>query len=940
MSKVIFSVEVDAAKGLDTLDKMRAHLEKVTDELNKAKIGSDKFSETKKQQQELVREIDILERTVSKFGETQKTANQALSEQRHQSEANSETVRENILLIEKYKNDNIALNETIKASREDLQEGVITQQEFNETLTTATERINENKLSIAALNQENKVLQKETMAVDTSMKAQEQTLSRLKKQYAELSAEERNNADVGGVLLRQIKDLDHEVKQNRASIGEHQRSVGDYSKAIKDGSMNLAEMRRALKELSKEPFMDKSPEEVAKVRQEMALLTDAIQKSQGQINAMSQDTIPSLVAGLQGVVASAQLVTGTMSLMGMGDDERMKKLQQRMVALIGVAQALNTVQKMYVQGQIQAAAVTVKNIALKTAAAVKTYALAIAYGAMTVATKKLAVASIILGKAKMTIPIFWLVAAIVALIAIVVTIISYFHVFIGLIKKVGQFFGIVSDETEKAAEKTKSYKEQLQDLAKAKEALIDKMQHELKLMKASGVAIDEIVAAERTLMLEKIKAQKINLKLIALEGVFGEERKKNFEEQMVALRDLQRELEIFDVAETKRQKDNATEASKTALDNRLKAEAELKKYIEAERKAALDLAVLQSMTDDERLEAKKERLRLEFDITTKALNAESEQYKLAAQKLNDDLAKLDAEAKATEKAENEKRFNENLERIEAERRAKVLAIKMEFAEKEAYAEKEAEMQAAIDEANKEAKLLELEEAKLAMENELITKAEHEALLTAIQEEEAENRIKITQKEYEKFRAELEKSVAQSEAFANQLSGILQSSLDETGLNMKKFSKGLLVLLLDTLQKQVIAGIVASTVQSFSNEQTFQALATSALKAGLITVAFQGAKTLLMQEPKGFATGGYTGGGSPSQVAGVVHKQEYVLTSAETSAMGGASGVEAWKQLAIPQANSGMNDMMEAMMSRPTIVTVEEINKVSNQYSNRVEVAEL
>jgi hypothetical protein len=46
--------------------------------------------------------------------------------------------------------------------------------------------------------------------------------------------------------------------------------------------------------------------------------------------------------------------------------------------------------------------------------------------------------------------------------------------------------------------------------------------------------------------------------------------------------------------------------------------------------------------------------------------------------------------------------------------------------------------------------------------------------------------------------------------------------------------------------------------------------------------------------KGFKDGGYTGGGSASSPAGIVHGKEYVLTAGETRKMGGPQGVEAWK----------------------------------------------
>lgn len=48
----------------------------------------------------------------------------------------------------------------------------------------------------------------------------------------------------------------------------------------------------------------------------------------------------------------------------------------------------------------------------------------------------------------------------------------------------------------------------------------------------------------------------------------------------------------------------------------------------------------------------------------------------------------------------------------------------------------------------------------------------------------------------------------------------------------------------------------------------------------------------------FREGGYTGRMHPDHVAGIVHGNEYVLTSEETNKLGGPRGVEAWKRAAL------------------------------------------
>lgn len=57
-------------------------------------------------------------------------------------------------------------------------------------------------------------------------------LTDLRNRYQALSAEERNNAEVGGEMLRQVQALDAEYKQLKESTGQYQDNVGNYGKAL------------------------------------------------------------------------------------------------------------------------------------------------------------------------------------------------------------------------------------------------------------------------------------------------------------------------------------------------------------------------------------------------------------------------------------------------------------------------------------------------------------------------------------------------------------------------------------------------------------------------------------------------------------------------------------------------------------------------------------
>ena len=90
----------------------------------------------------------------------------------------------------------------------------------------------------------------------------------------------------------------------------------------------------------------------------------------------------------------------------------------------------------------------------------------------------------------------------------------------------------------------------------------------------------------------------------------------------------------------------------------------------------------------------------------------------------------------------------------------------------------------------------------------------------------------------------------------------------------EFMKNVLVIMLDTLEKQLIATQAAAIAEvSIKDIATkgFVGIATAAAKIALITAAFETAKGILGN----FYTGGYTGPGNWDQPQGIVHSNEFV-----------------------------------------------------------------
>lgn len=65
-----------------------------------------------------------------------------------------------------------------------------------------------------------------------SLNSESAKLKKLKEDYRNLSAEERNNVKVGGEMLKNIQEQDKEMKNLDGSMGDHQRNVGDYKNSI------------------------------------------------------------------------------------------------------------------------------------------------------------------------------------------------------------------------------------------------------------------------------------------------------------------------------------------------------------------------------------------------------------------------------------------------------------------------------------------------------------------------------------------------------------------------------------------------------------------------------------------------------------------------------------------------------------------------------------
>ena len=824
-----------------------------------------------------------------------------------------------------------------------------------------------------------------------SMKELSSELAINKQRYRELSEAERNNAAVGGALLKTIAEQDAEIKKLDSSIGNHQRNVGDYIGAVKAAEMGLGEMRKEL--LMLRNVQGASAEETKKIELRMGELTDAMTKAQARIKTHAMDALPALVGSLQDVVAASQLVIGAFGSMGgaLGmNEEKTRKLQATMVQLIGITQALTTMQQRWAAGAMQA------NF-IKTAMVIKT-------AALTAATKVATAAQWLWNVALTANPIGIIIAAIVAFIAGIAAlagrvkgITQTFKDWWEMIKAVGQLLGIVKKDTGELSKETETLAEQQERLNKAlteSEALFTVrskyMNHEINLLKAKGKNIDEIKAKERELILFEIENMGIRVKMMQdliknTKGVTAEQMNE-YTQLNEAWQQAKRDLQIFDAEQKTRRKkeeedkkkearkpDPRVAAHKKAIedaekfvakiielgqterqksqakydgdlkdlqalhDKKLISEAQYiaaKKVIndnweaylkETETQEMLDyyaLNVLRATTDQQVYEAKRAELQKQMQVELQMLTEGTNEYARVHQEYLNKISELD-KAQSDKAIQAEKEFNSRL-----------LDLKIENAQE--LTDWEALQREKLEE-QKQADILAAQEQ---MAQDLITKDQFEMMKFEIERSYAEKAAALDRHVTQERLNNYSKFIGAAKGLS---ASLMQLEIDNAGDSEAEKKR----------IKKKYANINAAISLGETAIATAQGMmgATAAMPgpAGMVLAALVGIMgvaqaALIMSERskiQGLYTGGYVTRAGMFRVGERGAEDVYLPQGASVypNSVSFGSAIPGVPQIPAIQ-DSGMSSMAEMMQGFQPVVTVEEINMVSNQFNNRVKVAEL
>lgn len=131
------------------------------------------------------------------------------------------------------------MTEELKNHAKQLNEGKISEEQYAKAVMETQKQLAANRQEQAqlsdALRTSEKVIKNQITQqnlADDSIKALRAQLSNLTKEYDELSASQRDNAEVGGKLLASINDVTDQIKEAEEATQRYYRNVGNYKSAL------------------------------------------------------------------------------------------------------------------------------------------------------------------------------------------------------------------------------------------------------------------------------------------------------------------------------------------------------------------------------------------------------------------------------------------------------------------------------------------------------------------------------------------------------------------------------------------------------------------------------------------------------------------------------------------------------------------------------------
>lgn len=131
-------------------------------------------------------------------------------------------------------------------------------------------------------------------------------------------------------------------------------------------------------------------------------------------------------------------------------------------------------------------------------------------------------------------------------------------------------------------------------------------------------------------------------------------------------------------------------------------------------------------------------------------------------------------------------------------------------------------------------------------------------------------LEKSRKNYEENQRKIREQLSFAQNIGQQFGEAFAEMLTDSETSLGDFMKATLEIILDSLQKMMIAYIAETQMKNIAT-LGFIGLAKAAAEIALITAAFQTAKAVI----NGFEEGGYTGSGRHNEPKGIVHAGEFV-----------------------------------------------------------------
>jgi hypothetical protein len=222
------------------------------------------------------------------------------------------------------------------------------------------EKANENQLRAteAELRLLNKTYREQDRVLQASIKANnaaEGSLEQLKAQYVvaqaalnKMSAEQRENTQEGKDQIAEVARLNAELKRIESSYGQNARNVGNYTEAVKPLRQQLRELTMQLQQLEMQG--QGNSEEFRNLSAEAGRIKDTMGDVNNTIKALASDTslIDGVATGISGVAGAFSAAQGAAALFGDENEDLQKtlvRINATMAIANGVQQVANALQK-------------------------------------------------------------------------------------------------------------------------------------------------------------------------------------------------------------------------------------------------------------------------------------------------------------------------------------------------------------------------------------------------------------------------------------------------------------------------------------------------------------------------------------------------------------------------------------------------------------------